>query len=80
MSSGQLAAGLPFVVLDSLQALRHPTSSRAGVVGFDLSPELMLCLFDGSLEGIVGFHISVRVRVPLLVSSSSTLAHCGCCL
>jgi hypothetical protein len=38
-----------------MQALPHPTNITAGVVGFNLSPVLMLCLFDGSSEGIAGF-------------------------
>ena len=33
---------------------------------------MMLCLFDGSSEGIAEFLISARVRVPLLESGSST--------
>jgi hypothetical protein len=33
----------------------------------------MLCLFDDSLEGIAGFLISFRVRVPLLESGGSSL-------
>ena len=64
---------LPFVVCNGLQALPHPSSVRAGVVRFDLSPVLTLCLFDGSEEGIAGFLISFRVRVPLLESGSSNL-------
>ena len=37
-------------------------SVRAGVVGFNLSPVLKLCLFDGPSEGIAGFVInSVRI-------------------
>jgi hypothetical protein len=63
-------AGFPFVVHKSLQALPHLTSVRAGVVGFNLSPVLTLCLFDGSSEGIAGFLISVRISVPLIESSS----------
>jgi hypothetical protein len=35
-------AGFTFVIRDSLQALPHPLSVTAGVVGFDL------CLFDDS--------------------------------
>ena len=42
----------------------------AGVVRFNLSPVLMRCLFDGSSEGIAGFLISVRVRVPLLEAAA----------
>ena len=71
--TGQLAAVLSFVVHNSLHALPHPTSVRAGVVGFNLSSVLTLCLFDGLLEGIGGFLISVRVRVPLLESGKSAL-------
>jgi hypothetical protein len=48
-------------------------SVRAGVVGFNLSPVLTLYLFDGSSEGIAGFLISVRVRILLLESGSSSL-------
>ena len=59
---------LPFVVCNSLQALPHPTSVVA-----DLSPILTLCLFDGSSEGIAGFLIGFRFRVPLLESGSSSL-------
>ena len=33
----------------------------------------MLCLFDGSSQGIAGFLVSFRVRVPHLESGSSTL-------
>ena len=69
VNTGQLAAGFPFVVRDSLQALPHPMS----IVGFDLSPVLTLCLFDGSSEGIREFLISVRISVPLLESGSSRL-------
>ena len=65
--------GLPFVIRSSLQALPQPTSVRAGVVGFDLSPVLTLSLFDGSLEGVAGFLISARISLPLLESSSSSL-------
>jgi hypothetical protein len=36
--TGQFAAAFPFIICDSLQAI------RVGVVGFDLSPVLMLCL------------------------------------
>ena len=53
--TGQLAAGFPFAVRNSLQALPYPTNVRAGVVEFNLSPVLTLCLFDGLSEGIVGF-------------------------
>jgi hypothetical protein len=45
----------------------------AGVVGFNISPVLMLCLFDGSSEGIVRFLINFRVRVSILESGSSSL-------
>ena len=48
-------------------------SVRAGVVQFDFSPVLKLCLFDGSSEDRAGFLISLRVSVPLLESSRSTL-------
>ena len=61
MSLGQLLAVLPFVVCNSLQALPHPTSVGAGVVLFDLSPVSMLCLFDGSSEGIAGFLIKSNI-------------------
>uniref|UniRef100_A0A4W5K8P3 receptor protein-tyrosine kinase n=1 Tax=Hucho hucho TaxID=62062 RepID=A0A4W5K8P3_9TELE len=47
-----------FVVRNSFQALPHPTSIRAGVVGFNLNPVSTLCLFDGSSEDIAGFLIS----------------------
>ena len=57
MLAGQLMAGIHFVICESLQALPHPTSVRAGVVGFDLSPVLMLCLFDGSSEGVAEYLI-----------------------
>jgi hypothetical protein len=70
---GQLAAVFPFVVRNSFQALTHPTSIRAGVIGFNLSPLLMFCLFDGSSEGIAEVLISVRISVPLLESGSSSL-------
>jgi hypothetical protein len=69
----QLAAGFPFVVRNSFQALSHLTRVRASVVGFNLSPILKLCLFDGSSEGIAGFLISVRISVPLLESGNSNL-------
>ena len=71
--AGQLSAVLPFVVSNSLQTLPHPSSVGAGVVEFNLSPVLTLCLFDGSSEGIAGFLTSFQVRVPLLESGSSTL-------
>jgi hypothetical protein len=56
-----------------LQALPHLTSVRAGVVGFNYSPLLTLCLFDGLSKDIVGFLIGVRISVSLLESSSSSL-------
>ena len=59
--SGRLSSGFPFVVCNSLQALPHPTSVRAGVVGFNLNPVLMHCLFDGSSEGIAGFLIGAQL-------------------
>ena len=34
----------------------------------------MLCLFDGSSEGIAGFLISVWISVPLLESLSCSLS------
>ena len=73
MVTGQLSAVLPFVVCNSLPALPHPTSVRAGVVRLDLSPVLTLCLFDGLSEGIAEYLIRVWVRVPLLESVSSSL-------
>ena len=73
---GQLAAVLLFVVCNSLQALPHPTSIVAGVVRLNLGPVLTLCLFDGSLQGIAGFFVSIRVRVPQLYP----LAQCECYL
>ena len=66
-------ANVPFVVRNNFQALPHPTSLRASVEGFNLSPVLTLCLFNGSFEGIAGILISVRISVLLLESSSSTL-------
>jgi hypothetical protein len=51
-----------------LQALPHPTSVRAGVVGFNLSPVLTLFLYDGSSEGIAGFLINARISAPLFES------------
>ena len=63
----------PFVIRGSLQAVPHLTSVRTGVVGFDLSPVLMISLFDGSSESIVGVRIGVRIRVPLLESGRSSL-------
>jgi hypothetical protein len=51
---------------DSLQALPLPISIRAGVVGFDLSPVLMLYLVGGTSEGVAGFLINIRISVPLL--------------
>ena len=66
--------------LNSFQALTHPTSVRAGVVGFNLSPLLMLCLFDGSTEGIAGFLISVRLSRSLKAAgafSSEVYIHLG---
>ena len=63
---------LPFVVCNGEQALTHPTSIRASVVRFDLSPVLTLSLFDGSSQVIAGFLISFRIRVLLLESGSST--------
>jgi hypothetical protein len=41
---------------------------RFGVVGFDLSPVLPLCLFDGLSEGVAEFLISIWVSVPLIES------------
>ena len=73
VSTGQVAAEFPFVVCKSLQAMPHLTSIRVGVEGFNLCPLLMLCLFDGSSEGIVGFLIIIRVSVPNLESGSSCL-------
>ena len=61
------------LVRNSFQALPHPTSARASVVGLNLSPLLTLCLFDGLSEGIVGFLISIRISVPFLESGSSSL-------
>jgi hypothetical protein len=69
--TGQLVFGFPFVVRNISPA--HPTSFIAGVVRFNHSPVLMLCLFDGFSEGIAGFLISVRISVPLLESGSSSL-------
>ena len=65
-------AGFPFVVRSSFQALPHPPSVRAGVVGFNLSPVLTLCLFDGLLEGIAGFLrlVSCSLKAAALVFSS----------
>jgi hypothetical protein len=60
---------LPFVVCNGLHALPHPTSVRASVVRFDLSPVLTLCLFDGSSEGIAGFLISSLKAAALAFSS-----------
>jgi hypothetical protein len=65
--------GFSFVVHNIFQALPHPMSVRAGVIGFNLSPVLTLCLFDGSFEGIAGFLIRVRISVPLLECGSSSL-------
>ena len=67
-------AVLPFAVCNNLQALPHPTSVGAGVVRLNLIPVLMLYLFDVLSEGITGFIISVRVRVPLLESGSLDVA------
>jgi hypothetical protein len=58
--SGSLTSEFPFVTHNSLQALLHPPCIRAGLVGFDLSPVLTLCLFDGLSEGVVGLLTSVR--------------------
>ena len=58
--TGQPSSGFPFVVRNSFQALPHLTSVRAGVVGFNLNPVLVLCLFDGSSQGIGGFLINIR--------------------
>jgi hypothetical protein len=66
-------AGFSFVVRKGFQALPNPMSVRAGVVGFNLIPVLMLCLFDGSSEGIVGFILGIRISVPLLERGSSSL-------
>jgi hypothetical protein len=67
------AAGFAFVIRGSLQALPLPTSIRPSVVGFNLSPVLTLCLFDGSSEGIAKFLISIRISDSLLESGSSSL-------
>ena len=69
----EVVAGFPFVICDILQALSYLTSVSAGVVGFDLSPVLILCLSDGSLEGIGGFLIRVQVSDLLLEIVSSSL-------
>ena len=45
-------AGFPSVICDILQALPHTTRAKAGAVGFDLSPILMLCLLDGLSESV----------------------------
>ena len=68
-------AGFPFVVHSSLQTLPHPTSIRVGVVGFNLSLVLTLCLFDCSSEGIAGFLkayglVSRSLKVAALAFSS----------
>ena len=42
------------------------------VVGFNLSPVLMLCLF-GLFNSVAGFLVSVRISVPLFESGSSSL-------
>jgi hypothetical protein len=70
--TGQLVAGFPFVIRE----FASPATSdelRAGVVVSDLNPVLMLCLFDGSSEGLAGLLINVWVSVPLLESDSSSL-------
>ena len=53
-----IVAVLPFIVCNNLQSLPHPSSVAAGVVQFDFSPVLKLCLFDGSSEGVARFLIS----------------------
>ena len=65
-----LGCAFLFVVGNGLHALTHSKSVRAGVVRFDLSPVLTLCLFDGSSEGIARFIIRVRVSVPLLETAA----------
>ena len=57
----KLAAWLLFVVRKSLQALPHPRSIIADVLGFNLSPVMALCLFDGLSKGVAGFLISIQV-------------------
>jgi hypothetical protein len=74
--TGQLVAGFPFVIHDSVQALPLLTSTRSGLVGFDLSPVLTLCLFNGSSEVIAGFLISVRISVLLLESADVAFIPC----
>jgi hypothetical protein len=61
---------LPFVVCNSLP---YKTSVGASVIRFNLIPVLTLCPLDGSSEGIAGFLISFRLRVPHLESGSATL-------
>ena len=51
-------------------------SVRAGVVRFNLTPVLMLCLFDGSSEGMIGFLILVSCS---LKAAALPLAQCRCC-
>ena len=72
-------AVLPFVVCNGLQALPHLMSIGAGVLRFDLSPVLMLCLFDGSLEGIAGVIIRYRksrsLKAAALPFSSVQMLH-----
>jgi hypothetical protein len=43
-----------YIFFDSLQALPHLISVRAGGVGFDLNPVLTICLLDGLSEVIAG--------------------------
>ena len=70
-----LNASICLVVCNSLQDLPHPTSVRAGVVGFKLSAVLMLCLFDGLSESIARFLISVRISVPLLKAAADVVCN-----
>ena len=58
------------VIRDSLQALPRLASIRAGVVGFDFSPVLTLCLFDGLSEGVAGFLLSVRMKAAAVAFTS----------
>ena len=61
------------VLLPSLTSWGRSVIKSSVRGGFDLSPVLTVCLFDGSQEVIVGFIISVRNSVPLLESGSSSL-------
>ena len=66
-----LTAGFLFVIHYHLQALPHPTSVEASVIGFHLPPILSFFIFDVSSKVVMDFLVCVHVL--FLVSGSSSL-------